>query len=89
MNANEYKCQACGGVFEKGWSDEEAAAELGETFPDFAPIDCGLVCDDCWQKHFAPAQGMAPEGRGREGGPGSSELPSPVVADDAPKGESS
>jgi hypothetical protein len=35
------------------------------------------------------AQGMAPEGRGREGGPGSSELPSPVAESDAPKGGSS
>ncbi len=50
-----YKCGCCQGVFEKGVSDDEAAAELGETFPGFTPDDCGLVCDDCWQEHFAPA----------------------------------
>lgn len=29
MTPNEYKCAACGEVFEKGWSEEEAQ-ETGE-----------------------------------------------------------
>ena len=27
MKDNEYKCQLCGGIFEKAWSDEEAENE--------------------------------------------------------------
>jgi hypothetical protein len=49
MKPNEYKCAACGGVFEKGWSDEEALAELDATFG--VPVeDCALVCDDCYRE---------------------------------------
>ena len=45
-----YKCERCGGVFEKGWSDEEAIAEMGEVFPGATQEQCGLVCDPCYQK---------------------------------------
>jgi hypothetical protein len=49
MKPNEYKCAACGGVFEKGWSDEEALAELDETFG--VPVECcDIVCDDCFHE---------------------------------------
>ena len=51
---NTYKCEICEGVFEKGWSDEEASAELGKNFPGHAEEDCGLVCDDCYEKMRAP-----------------------------------
>ena len=44
-----YQCAVCGGVFEKGWSDDEAAAELGEVFPGIGQQDCVLVCDDCYR----------------------------------------
>lgn len=47
---NQYKCDACGGVFDKGWTDEKAAAELGEKFPGFTQEDCDVVCDDCFKK---------------------------------------
>lgn len=60
LKEGEYECQACGGVFEKDWTDAEAADELGDTFPGFAPSDCGLVCDDCWSKHFTPQRGKLP-----------------------------
>lgn len=49
MKSNEFKCARCEGVFEKGWSDEEAAAELGERFPGFTEDECVLICDDCFQ----------------------------------------
>jgi DNA-directed RNA polymerase subunit RPC12/RpoP len=50
LKTNEYKCTACGGVFEKGWSDDEAVAELNETFGSVPMEDCGIVCDDCYRK---------------------------------------
>lgn len=49
MNSNEYECAVCHGVFETGWSDEEATAELGETFPGIGKQDCAIVCDDCYK----------------------------------------
>lgn len=48
MKPNEFQCYKCKGVFEKGWSDEEALAELAHNFA--APQeDCELICDDCYQ----------------------------------------
>jgi hypothetical protein len=49
-NDGEFRCAACGGVFDKGWSDDEAAAELGRAFPGFTTDDCDLVCDDCYDR---------------------------------------
>lgn len=46
----QYRCAQCGKVFDKGWSDEEAAAELGRTFPGFEIEDCAVVCDDCFKE---------------------------------------
>jgi hypothetical protein len=46
--SNKYVCARCGGKFEKGWSDEEAKAELDSTFA--VPVEqCALVCDDCFR----------------------------------------
>jgi hypothetical protein len=42
----EFRCAACDGVFDRGWSDDDAAAELGQTFPGFEIDDCDMVCDD-------------------------------------------
>lgn len=44
-----YKCSACGGTFEKGWSDEEAKKELADKF-DVPVEECAIVCDDCYKK---------------------------------------
>ena len=49
LKPNQYKCAACHGVFDKGWSDEEAKAELGVNFPGMTTDDCGIVCDDCYK----------------------------------------
>ena len=50
MKDNEYKCAMCGGVFEKGWTDEEAMEEYKENdFPDTGtPLE--VICDDCYQE---------------------------------------
>jgi DNA-directed RNA polymerase subunit RPC12/RpoP len=53
---NEYTCAICGGTFKKGWSDEDAAAELRTNWPGIPPEDCAIVCDDCFRR-------ILPEGR--------------------------
>lgn len=46
MKSNEYKCSTCGGIFEKGQTDEEAIEEATQ---NGFPIDeAELVCDDCY-----------------------------------------
>ena len=53
MKANEYKCAICGGIFEKGWTDEEAIKEMKDNFgKEMTVDDCGLVCDDCYNEMF-------------------------------------
>lgn len=47
--ADEYKCVACGGVFEKTWSDEEALAEMVGYFGEVPEHEQVVVCDDCFQ----------------------------------------
>ena len=48
--AETYTCAACGGAFEKGWSDDEAQAEAGGLFPGLSINDMAIVCDDCYPK---------------------------------------
>lgn len=40
----------CRGVFDKIWSDDEAATELSEKFPHVTPADSRIVCDDCYRQ---------------------------------------
>jgi hypothetical protein len=44
-----FTCAYCGGEFDKGWSHEEALAELKENFGDIPVEECAEVCDDCWE----------------------------------------
>lgn len=55
MTDNTYECAICGGVFEKGWSDEEADTELRELFDGAEPEECDLVCDVCFKREMAAA----------------------------------
>lgn len=52
MKNNEYKCAMCGGIFEKGWTDEEAVEECKENFGEEMTCtgDNEMVCDDCYSK---------------------------------------
>ena len=45
-----YFCDQCHGTFIQDWSDEEAAAEFAENFPDCPHgIEASAkVCDDCY-----------------------------------------
>lgn len=45
-----YRCAACGEEYEKGWTDEEAAAEAETLFTAEERQDMAVVCDDCWRK---------------------------------------
>lgn len=57
-----FRCEACGGVFEKRRSDEEALAEYKALNPDFADYAVGIICEDCfkefenWRNKLTPAQ---------------------------------
>lgn len=49
--ANTYTCAYCKGVFEKGWDDTDAEAELKEKFgEEYTPENCDVVCDDCYKR---------------------------------------
>lgn len=48
MTSGTFKCSRCKGVFDKEWSDEEAAEELAENFPGYGQDECDIVCDDCY-----------------------------------------
>jgi hypothetical protein len=51
MNDSTYKCASCQGVFEKGWSDEEAAKEYENEFgQSINDEETELICDDCYDK---------------------------------------
>lgn len=39
----------CQGVFEYGWSDNNAITELENNFPGFKKDDCAVICDPCYQ----------------------------------------
>jgi hypothetical protein len=50
IDASQYKCGLCHGVFEKCISDDEAWAEAKELW-DIDPDDddAAIVCDDCFK----------------------------------------
>jgi hypothetical protein len=51
IGPNEYRCDECGGVFEKGWSDEEAHEEERAIFGREIPVERrACVCDDCFNR---------------------------------------
>ena len=49
---NTFRCAQCGGVFEKAWTDAEAAVECATLWDK--ELDAGepfaQVCDDCFQQ---------------------------------------
>lgn len=47
MSRPTYTCDACGGTFEHGWSEEEAVAKAQPTFTEGELSDVVIVCDDC------------------------------------------
>lgn len=47
LRPQDFRCDLCGGIFEKGMSEEEALAELNRNWPGMKAEECGMVCDDC------------------------------------------
>lgn len=45
-----FTCDYCHGTFEKGWTDEEADAELRENFGLTHDETDSVACDDCYNK---------------------------------------
>jgi hypothetical protein len=63
-NAETFTCASCGDTHEKGWSDEEAAAEAQQNFPGIDvtdPDEAPVVCDACYQHIMGRARAEAPE----------------------------
>lgn len=54
MKNNEFQCAVCKRRFEKGWTEEEALANLAEQWPGATPEECDMVCDDCLPKIGLP-----------------------------------
>ena len=49
MKKNEYKCDMCGKIYKKGWSEEKALKERDELWNN-PNEDWAIVCDDCFNK---------------------------------------
>jgi hypothetical protein len=51
LDEHYFKCAACGGIFKKGRTDDEAMEacekEFGRALSDEESV---LVCDDCWEE---------------------------------------
>lgn len=56
MKKETYKCKCCGGVFEKGWSEEEAREEAVRNFPDVQKEPQVIICDDCYKAFMVYAR---------------------------------
>lgn len=50
MKKNEYKCSACGGIFGKGWTDEEAEKEIKDIWGEIPKQERAVICDDCFHR---------------------------------------
>jgi hypothetical protein len=50
LKKHEYWCSGCNKIFDKGWSDAEAAEEFYDRHPG-EPLDdtTAMVCDVCYE----------------------------------------
>lgn len=48
LKENEFRCEACNGIFVKDWSEAEAAKEAEEN--GFENEELAEVCDDCYKR---------------------------------------
>lgn len=56
---DQFKCSACGGVFDKTRSDEEAMADAEQVFGEelhAGGLPPAVVCDDCYRAIMGPLQ---------------------------------
>ncbi len=65
LKENEYQCASCGGVFEKGWSDEEAENEVAEIWGEIPQEERVVICNTCFNRRTpAEIKQMGKEYRG-------------------------
>ena len=51
MEPNEYKCNGCGGIFERTSPEEEMIKEVEDNgWGDIDMDNMVIVCDDCYKK---------------------------------------
>ena len=50
LKENEFRCTHCGGVFLKGWSEEEARKEAEQWGDELEEQGEAVVCDPCYQE---------------------------------------
>lgn len=60
LAAHQFRCDACGGMWDKALTDAEAAEQFGAEFPGQAMDDVGVVCEDCYAKMEASGLFEAP-----------------------------
>lgn len=56
---NQYRCSACGGVFDKQRSDEDALADAEAVFGEelyAGGLPPEVVCEDCYRQIVGPLQ---------------------------------
>lgn len=49
LSPNKFRCDNCGGIFDKG-DEEEALAEMKGNFGDLPADERAVICDDCYEK---------------------------------------
>lgn len=49
IKKNQFQCSACGGIFDKGWSDKDALHEFRESYPTMPMEEAAIICDDCFK----------------------------------------
>ena len=47
---NLFQCEACGGTFEKGCTNQQALEEMKKNFGDLPEENQAVICDVCYQK---------------------------------------
>lgn len=50
MKKTEFKCEACGKIYEKGRSDEEVIEETKRLWDKSLLENTSIICDDCFKK---------------------------------------
>lgn len=56
LKENEFQCDLCKKVYDKGWSDEVAAEEAKKVYGSdiFEIDDTVAICDPCYKEHIDP-----------------------------------
>ena len=50
IDTNEYQCEICLNVYEKGWTDEESENEMKDIWGNIPQEERRVICDDCFNQ---------------------------------------